>query len=455
MPLASRADAYAHAEPHARRAVIVAIIVAEFLRSDRVEQWRDDRRVRDVSHLTIHRQLEAIGGRERNDALPRPVGKPIAAQAADLEAIVRRTPHDAGSHGEPFAAIDADQLAQRARAEALALESGEGPAARDATHFGPDVLEIVLADRLGDVLDRGAEGARPRKGIALGLGQRRDLFTVEPVRGKAQVEYVTVDFPASPDDAARRNVEPRGTPANLDLLAVGEPEPSFPQRIVQHDADVFELRIEIRLGGEVERHAYQLGGCGIYEQRAHDGGDVEILRPDAQRDHAHRSLRELDGGRVAQGEVVQVDPTGSEGVRHVAHLIALAQSHRAPEVVLHDAEVIAVVVDIGGELGTIAPADDALLAEPGRLPVHFQLQLVRLDEPRRLGEPFAELPQEEEKPVSLGLVVAQRRVDRSLRAALDGAPRQRQGGIAVPDLSGRTGCENEQQRGGPTHRGEI
>src|SRR2546422_6413167 len=51
----------------------------------------------------------------------------------------------------------------------------------------------------------------------------------------------------------------RGTPANLDLLAVGEPEASFPQRIVQHDADVFELRIEIRLGGEVERHAHQLG----------------------------------------------------------------------------------------------------------------------------------------------------------------------------------------------------
>src|SRR2546425_11364401 len=171
MPLASRADAYARTEPHARRAVIVAIVVAEFLRCDRVEQWRDDRRVRDVSHLTIRRELEPIDGRERDDALPRPVAKPVAAQAADLEAIVGRTPHDAGSRGEPFDAVDADQLAQRARAEALALEAGEGPAARDATHFGADGLEGVLPDRLGDVLDRGAEGNRPRKGIALGFRQ--------------------------------------------------------------------------------------------------------------------------------------------------------------------------------------------------------------------------------------------------------------------------------------------
>src|SRR5439155_12126997 len=298
MPLASRADADAHTEPHARRAVIVAIVVAEFLRSDRVEQWRDDRRVRDVSHLTIRGELEPIGGRERDDALPRPVAKPVAAQAADLEAIVGRTPHDAGSRGEPFDAVDADQLAQRARAEPLALEAGEGPAARDATHFGADVLEIVLADRLSDVLDRDAEGDRPRKGIALGFGQERDLLAAEPAHGQAQVEQVTVDFPASPDDAARRNVEPRGTPANLDLLAVGEPEASFPQRIVQHDADVFELRIEIRLGGEVERHAHQLGGCCVYEQRADDSGAVEVLRPDAQRDHPYRTLRELDAGRV-------------------------------------------------------------------------------------------------------------------------------------------------------------
>ena len=144
-------------------------------------------------------------------------------------------------------------------------------------------------------------------------------------------------------------------------------------------------------------------------------------------------------------------------MRHVAHLIALAEPDGRPEVVLHDAEVVAVVVDVGGELGTIAPADDALLAELRRLPVHFQLQLIRLHEPRRFGEPFAKLPEEEEKPVSFGLVVAQRRVDRGLRAALDSAPRQREGGVAVPRLSGHTGGsgEHEQERGGPTHGGEI
>src|SRR2546426_12116415 len=160
MPLASGADAYARTEPHARRAVIVAIVVAEFLRCDRVEQWRDDRRVRDVSHLTIRRELEPIDGRERDDALPRPVAKPVAAQAADLEAIVGRTPHDAGSRGEPFDEVDADQLAQRARAEALALEAGEGPAARCAAYFGPDGFERLFADRLSDLRGRDLERGR-------------------------------------------------------------------------------------------------------------------------------------------------------------------------------------------------------------------------------------------------------------------------------------------------------
>src|SRR6266550_473108 len=128
----------------------------------------------------------------------------------------------------------------------------------------------------------------------------------------------------------------------------------------------------------------------------------------------------------------------------------------AAEIVLHDAEVIAVVIDVGGELGAIAPADDALLAELGRLPVHFQLQLIRFHEPRRFGEPFAELPEEEEKPMSLSLVIAQGSIDRGVRTPLNGAARQRQGGIAVPVLGGPTARHDQQQeRGGPAHRGEI
>jgi len=143
-------------------------------------------------------------------------------------------------------------------------------------------------------------------------------------------------------------------------------------------------------------------------------------------------------------------------VRHVADFVPFTQPDRAPEIVLNDSEMIAVIVDIGGKLGTVAPADDALLAEARRLPVHFQLQLIRLHESRRLGEPFAELAEEEEKAVSLGFVVAQRRIDRADGAPLDRAACQGERGIAVPILGGRA-CGNDQQQegNGPTHRREI
>src|SRR6266550_2546856 len=198
-PLGSRADPRANAEPDARRAVIVAVVVAKFLRGDRVEQRRDHGRIPDIPDLPIDRQLEAIGGRNRDTALPRPVGEPVAPESPELEGVVRRAPDEAGSGGEALHAIDVDQIAQRPRAEALAFEPGERAAARDAADFGTDVLQIVFADRFGHVLDGGAERAGPREGIARGFGQRRDLVASEKTRVEAQVEYVAVDLPASPD----------------------------------------------------------------------------------------------------------------------------------------------------------------------------------------------------------------------------------------------------------------
>src|SRR2546427_6831921 len=44
-----------------------------------------------------------------------------------------------------------------------------------------------------------------------------------------------------------------------------------------------------------------------------------------------------------------------------SHLVTFAQSQGGAEIVLDDAEVVAVVVDVGGELGLVAPPDDALL----------------------------------------------------------------------------------------------
>ena len=73
-------------------------------------------------------------------------------------------------------------------------------------------------------------------------------------------------------------------------------------------------------------------------------------------------------------------------MRHVAHLVAFAEPDDRREVVLDDAEVVAVVGDVGREQQRVAPPDDALLAQVGRAPIDFVHELVGLHDLGRLGE---------------------------------------------------------------------
>ena len=94
------------------------------------------------------------------------------------------------------------------------------------------------------------------------------------------------------------------------------------------------------------------------------------------------------------------------------------------KVVLDDAEVVAVVRDVRRQQQRVATADDALLAQVGRVPVDFQLQLVGLDDLGRRAKPFAKLREESHVPVRGGLVVGEPRVGELLGAALRGAGRR-------------------------------
>src|SRR2546429_7341020 len=66
--------------------------------------------------------------------------------------------------------------------------------------------------------------------------------------------------------------------------------------------------------------------------------------------------------------------------------------------------MIAVVVDVGGELRLVAPPDHALLAARRGPPVHFQLQLVGLDEARRVRGCLPEEAEKKEAALRLWLV---------------------------------------------------
>ena len=112
-------------------------------------------------------------------------------------------------------------------------------------------------------------------------------------------------------------------------------------------------------------------------------------------------------------------------------------------------EVVAVVVDVGGEERAVAPAEDDLLAPVRGPPIHFHAQLVGLDQPGRLGQPLADLRQEEDEPVRPGAIARERRVGLRREPPLDRAPDQRQsasGAFHACATSGRRVAEQEQHR---------
>src|SRR5438445_8010370 len=121
-------------------------------------------------------------------------------------------------------------------------------------------------------------------------------------------------------------------------------------------------------------------------------------------------------------------------MRNVLNLVAFANPDDVSEVVLDDAEVIAMIVDVGGKEKRIATAHDALLAQIGRPPVDFQTQLVRLHDLWRLRKPLSKLCEERHVAMRRSFVVDERGVGQLIRPALGGALDESQGALIVPRL---------------------
>ena len=119
-------------------------------------------------------------------------------------------------------------------------------------------------------------------------------------------------------------------------------------------------------------------------------------------------------------------------MRNIAHLVAVADADDLGKVVLDDAEMIAMVGDVGREQEGIPSANDALLAQPGRPPVHFQGKLIRLDDLRRLGESFAELSEKGDIAAREGAPIVQGRVGELALAELGRAMHERHRWRIVP-----------------------
>ena len=113
-------------------------------------------------------------------------------------------------------------------------------------------------------------------------------------------------------------------------------------------------------------------------------------------------------------------------MRHVADFVALTDPDHVAEIVGDDAQMVAVVVDVGGKERAVAPAGDDLLAPVRGAPIHFHAQLVGLDQPGRLGQPLTDLRQEEHEPMRPGAIARERRVGLRREPPVGRAPYQRE-----------------------------
>jgi hypothetical protein len=94
-------------------------------------------------------------------------------------------------------------------------------------------------------------------------------------------------------------------------------------------------------------------------------------------------------------------------VRHVAHLVAIPEPDDVGEVVLHDPQVIAVILDVCRQNECVTPSHDPLLAHIRRAPIDFEGQLVSFDDFRREAKAFSELREERQVATRAGGIIQQ------------------------------------------------
>jgi hypothetical protein len=238
-------------------------------------------------------------------------------------------------------------------------------------------------------------------------------------------------------------------------LPVRQPVAPFESGVLQHDADVLELAVQVRPGCEAEAEPHQLGGFGVEVEGSDHEGQVEVARAHLDLADQHLPPGGSDGERIAQRVVVERETCRRERVRHVAHLVAFADPDDVAEIVGDDPQVIAVVLDVGRKVGAVAPAADDLLAPVGGLPIHFDRQLVGFDQSRWLGQPRADLREKEHEPVGPGAVAPERSIGPRLEPALHRPLHQRARLGRIPGLSGeRRGRGDDQGGRGAGHARE-
>jgi hypothetical protein len=142
----------------------------------------------------------------------------------------------------------------------------------------------------------------------------------------------------------------------------------------------------------------------------------------------------MDRQAVGDGEVVFAKADLGQRMRHIRDLIALSQPNDAREVVLDDAEVIAVIPDVSRQKQRVAPSDDALLAQVRRVPIDFERQLVGLEDLRGHRKPFPELREKGHVAMGIRAILGEPRIGELLRSASRRQLHDRPAACVIPVL---------------------
>ena len=421
-------------------AVRIGRVRTEFLRGDRIDDARAFDDVADFAEVAKAIGAQPPVGRlpvDANSALHLTVIDAVACRAARADTAAKSR-CDAESDGESFHAVEAHEVRDPTGGESECLWSLQ----RLGADEGPRFLLHLPHFGVGDGAD--VEGERVENAtaeverVAHRFRRDLDLIAAKERRRKTDVHLVVADLPTATDDAADGIVEPRAAAANLELLPRGQPEATAHEAVLDDDEQVFQRVVAKRRAREVERHAHDLRVFGIDVDGADDARFAIVFRAHLHFQHLDGASGKLQAERVrGDREVVRVQPLRGQRVRNVDDLVAIPEPDDRGEVVLDDAQMIAVVGDVGGKEQRVPPPHDMLLAEVGRAPVNFIHELISLHHLGRLGEPFADLRQKGDIAMRHGLVVLQARVGELLSASCGGALHERAGARIVPLL--RTG----------------
>ncbi len=276
------------------------------------------------------------------------VAEPVAAGRRDGKTRPD-TLKESAPEAETFNPVESRNVRDVPRREGEAPAARQGLGADECARLLLDFLHVVVGDRPHIGWQRIQNVADERERVQRSLARRshHDLRPREVAGGNSLVHFVAADLPAAPDDSSRGVVEPRACAANLDLLASGEPEAPFDKRVLEDDRHILEILVYERGAREAERHAYDFSRLAVDVNGAHGARLAVVLRTHFDLIDVEHAGAEADLQRVVNGEIVDLEAGCRERMWDVLNLIALSDPDDVPEVVLDDAEVIAVVVDVG------------------------------------------------------------------------------------------------------------